>query len=109
GRLGMVEGRVGGMAGVDAVSLGSVTLGLQSAAETGPRAGFVLTARAGVGSDGRLTLDGALSRDFLRVEGAVRAIGVSIEGCGLEDLSMPLPVEASARAVLAALASACGT
>jgi len=32
---------------------------------------------------------------------------VTLEGCGLEDVSVPLPVQASPRAVLAALASAC--
>src|SRR5262249_54617202 len=86
-RLRIVDGTLRVMVGVDAVTLRGVTLGLQSAAETGPRAGFVLTARAGLGSAGRLTLDCALSRDLLRVQGAVRAIGVSVEGCGLEDLS----------------------
>ena len=89
------------------ITLRGFTLGLQSAAETGPRAGFVLTARAGLGPDGRLTLDGALSRNFRRAEGAVRAIGVTLDGCGLEDTSVPLPVEASPGAVLGALASVC--
>jgi hypothetical protein len=37
----------------------------------------------------------------------VRAIGVTLEGCALEDISMPLPVHASPRAVLDTLASAC--
>ena len=89
------------------MTLRGLTLGLQSAAETGPRAGFAVTARAAVGPAGRLTLDGALSRDFRRAEGAVRAIGVTLEGCGLNDVSMPLPVEASPNAVLDTLASAC--
>src|SRR5205814_1436061 len=65
--------------------------------------------RWGLGSGGRLTLDGALSRNFRRAEGAVRAIGVTLAGCGLEDMSVPLPVEASPGAVLAALASSCPT
>jgi hypothetical protein len=89
------------------VTLRGLSLGLQSAAETGPRAGFVVTARAGVGDDGRLALDGALSRDFQRAEGAVRAVGVTLEGCGLQDVSMPLPADISVRAVLDALASTC--
>jgi hypothetical protein len=108
-RLRIVDGTLRLAAGVEPITLRGLTLGLQSAAESGPRAGFVLTARAGVGGAGRLTLDGSLSRDFLRAEGAVRAIGVTVEGCGLEDVSMALPVEVSPHAVLSALASACGT
>jgi hypothetical protein len=108
-RLRIVDGTVRLAAGAEPITLRGLTLGLQSAAETGPRAGFVLSARAALGGGGRLTLDGALSRDFRRAEGAVRAIGVTVEGCGLEDLSMPLPAEASPSAVLTALASACGS
>jgi len=109
-RLRIVDGTVRLAAaerGERPVTLRGLTLGLQAAAETGPRAGFVLTARAGVGPEGRLTIDGALSRNFRRAEGAVRAIGVTLEGCGLDDVSVPLPVQASPRAVLEALASAC--
>jgi hypothetical protein len=106
-RLRIVDGSVRLAAGAKPVTLRGLTLGLQSAAETGPRAGFVLTARAGVSSGGRLTLEGALSRDLRRAEGAVRAIGVTLEGCGLDDVSLPLPAEASPRAVLDTLASAC--
>jgi Domain of Unknown Function (DUF748) len=108
-RLRIVDGTMRLAGGAEPVTLRDFTLALQSAAETGPRAGFVLTARAGLGGAGRLTLDGALSRDFRRTEGAVRAIGVTVEGCGLEDVSIPLPAEASPSAVLDALASACGT
>jgi len=107
-RLRIVDGTVRLAFGAERVTLRGLTLGLQSAAETGPRAGFVMTARAGLGPAGRLTLDGALSRDFQRAEGAVRAIGVTVQGCGLEDVSMPLPSEASPRAVLTALAAICG-
>ena len=107
-RVRILDGTVRLAVGAQPVTLRGFTLGLQSAAETGPRAGFVLTARAGLGGAGRLTLDGALSRDFRRTEGAVRAIGVTVEGCGLEDVSMPVPVEASPSAVLTALASVCG-
>jgi hypothetical protein len=107
-RLRIVDGTMRVATGEEPVTLRGLTVGLQSAAETGPRAGFVLTARAGIGPTGRLTLDGALSRDFRRAEGAVRAIGVTLEGCGLDDVSLPLPAQASPRAVLAALASACG-
>jgi hypothetical protein len=108
-RLRIVDGTVRLAAGEheQPLTLRGLTLGLQSAAETGPRAGFVLTARAGVGTHGRLTLDGALSRDFQRAEGAVRAIDVRLESCGLDDVSIPLPAQASPGAVLAALASAC--
>jgi hypothetical protein len=106
-RLRIVDGNVRLAAGTRPVTLRGLTLGLQSAAETGPRAGFVVTARAGVGTGGRLTLEGALSRDFRRAEGAVRAIGVTLEGCGLDDVSLPLPMEASPSAVLEMLASAC--
>jgi len=107
-RVRILDGTVRLAVGAQPVTLRGFTLGLQSAAETGPRAGFVLTARAGLGGAGRLTLDGALSRDCRRTEGAVRAIGVTVEGCGLEDVSMPVPVEASPSAVLTALASVCG-
>ena len=108
-RLRILDGTLRLPGGVQPITLRGLTLGLQSAAETGPRAGFVLTARAGVGDAGRLTLDGALSRDFQRAEGAVRAIGATVDGCGLPDVSMPLPAEASPRAVLTALAAACGS
>ncbi|HEV8586810.1 MAG TPA: hypothetical protein VGT02_17725 [Methylomirabilota bacterium] len=104
-RLRIVDGTVRLVAAERPLTLRGLTLGLQSAAETGPHAGFVLTARAGVGDEGRLTLDGALSRDFRRAQGAARAIGVTLDGCGLADVSVPLPGEASPRAVLAALAA----
>ena len=106
-RLRIVDGTVRLSGGAEPVMLRGLTLGLQAAGETGPRAGFVLTARAGVGASGRLALDGALSRDFSRAEGAVRAVGVTLDGCGLNDISMPLPTQASPRAVLEALASTC--
>jgi hypothetical protein len=108
-RLRIVDGTMRLPGAERPITLRGLALGLQSAAETGPRAGFVLTARAGLGPEGRLTLDGALSRNFRRAEGAVRAIGVTLDGCGLEDMSVPLPVEASPRAVLAALAASCNT
>jgi hypothetical protein len=106
-RLRIVDGTVRLTNGTQRVTLRGFTLALQSAAETGPRAGFVLTARASVGAAGRLALDGALSRDLQRVEGAVRAIGVTLEGCGLQDVSMPVPPDVSVRVVLSTLASAC--
>jgi len=106
-RLRIVDGTVRLTTGTEPVILRGLTLGLQAAGETGPRAGFVLTARAGVGASGRLALDGALSRDLSRAEGAVRAVGVTLDGCGLDDISMPLPAQASPRAVLEALASTC--
>lgn len=93
--------------GGDRVTLRDVTLGLQSAAETGPRAGFVVTARADVGAAGRLALEGSLSRDLQRAEGAMRVIGVMSDGCGLGDVSVPLPEDVSVRALLDTLASAC--
>jgi hypothetical protein len=105
-RLRIVDGTVRLVTADAPLTLRRLTLGLQSAAETGPHAGFVLTARAGVGGHGRLALEGALSRDFRRAAGAVRAIGVTLDGCGLEDISVPLPPEASPRAVLAALTDA---
>jgi len=108
-RLRIVDGTLRLAGGEEPITLRGLTFGLQSAAETGPRAGFVVSARAGLGhGGGRLTLDGLLSRDFQRAEGAVRAIDVTVQGCGLEDVSMPLPGEASPRAVLTALASVCG-
>jgi hypothetical protein len=108
-RLRIVDGTVRLAVGMQPVTLRGLTFVLQSAAETGPRAGFVVTARARLGPAGRLTLDGSLSRDFRRADGAVRAIGVTVQGCGLEDVSMPLPEEASPGAVLTTLASVCGS
>jgi hypothetical protein len=102
-RLRIVDGTVRVVTAERPLTLRGVTLGLQSAAESGPHAGFVLTARAGLGAEGRLTLDGALSRDLRRAQGAVRAIDVTLEGCGITDLSVPLPDEATPRAVLDAL------
>ena len=106
-RLRLVDTTVRLPGGATPVTLRGLTLGLQSAGETGPRAGFAVTARAGLGAAGRLTLDGAVSRDFRRAEGAVRAIGVTLEGCGLQDVSLPLPTDVSPNAVLDTLASAC--
>jgi hypothetical protein len=108
-RLRIVDGTVRVLGSREPLTLRTLTLGLQSAAETGPRAGFVLTARAGVADAGRLTIEGALSRDFQHAEGALRAIGVTLEGCGIRDLSVPLPYDASPRAMLDALATACGS
>jgi hypothetical protein len=108
-RLRIVDGTVRVLGSREPLTLRTLTLGLQSAAETGPRAGFVLTARAGMAGAGRLTIEGALSRDFQHAEGALRAIGVTLEGCGIQDLSVPLPNAASPRAMLDALATACGS
>jgi hypothetical protein len=90
------------------LTLRGVTLGLQSAAESGPHARYVLTARAGLTGAGRITVDGALSRDFRHAEGAARAIGVTLQDCGIDDLSVPLPADASPRALLDVLTLACG-
>src|SRR5262249_19379350 len=107
-RFRVVDGTVRLAVGTERVTLRGLTLGLQAAAETGPRAGFVMTGRAGLGAVGRVTLDGSLSRDFRRAEGAMRAIGVTVQGCGLADVSMSLPADASPSAVLTALGSICG-
>jgi hypothetical protein len=69
--------------------------------------GFVLTGRAGVGSHGQLAVEGTLSRDLRRAEGALRAGGVRAESCTVNDVTVPLPAEPTLGSLVAALAATC--
>jgi hypothetical protein len=88
------------------VSLRGLNVALQ-AHERLAGSGFVLTGRAGVGPDGRLAVEGALSRDLRRAEGALRAGGVRAGTCTVSDVTVPLPAEPTLESLVAALAATC--
>jgi hypothetical protein len=90
------------------ITLRRLTLGLQ-ARETLSGAGFVLTGRAGVGAEGRLSVEGALSRDLRHAEGALRAGAVKAGSCNVIDATVPLPEAPTLAAVIDALAATCNT
>ena len=90
------------------ITLRRLMLGLQ-ARETLSGAGFVLTGRAGVGTDGHLSVEGALSRNLRRAEGALRAASVKAGACNVSDATVRLPQAPTLEAVIAALASTCNT
>jgi hypothetical protein len=72
-------------------------------------AGFVLTGRAGVGTDGYVAVQGELSRDLRYAEGALRAASVKAGNCLISETTVPLPEEPTLRALIAALAATCNT
>lgn len=88
------------------VTLHGVNLALQ-ARETLAGAGFVLAGRAAVGPGGHVAVEGSLSRDLRAAEGALRATGVTARGCAIADTTVPLPVEPTLHALVAALAESC--
>lgn len=88
------------------VSLRSLNVALQ-AHERLAGSGFVLTGRAGVGPHGQLAVEGALSRDLRRAEGALRAGGVRAGTCTVIDVTVPLPAEPTLESLVAALAATC--
>jgi hypothetical protein len=90
------------------VTLRRLNLGLQ-ARERLAGAGFVLTGRAGVGTDGRVAVEGALSRDLRQAEGALRADGVTAGTCAITEATVRLPAEPTLQALVAALAATCTT
>jgi len=90
------------------VTLRGMSLALQ-ARERLSGAGFVLSGRAGVGPQGHVTIEGALSRDLRQVEGALRAAGVRAGDCTVTDATVPLPEEPTADSIAAALAATCTT
>jgi hypothetical protein len=90
------------------VTLRGLSLALQ-ARERLSGASFVVTGRAGVGANGHLAMDGALSRDLRHVEGAIRAGGVSAGNCVVTDATVRLPAEPTLQSVVAALAATCAT
>ena len=71
--------------------------------------GFVLTGRAGVGPEGRVAVEGALSRDLRSAEGALRAAGVKAGSCTVSDATVPLPEQPTLGSLVAALAATCAT
>ena len=90
------------------LTLRSLNLALQ-ARESLSGAGFVLTGRAGVGTDGHLAVQGALSRDLRHAEGALRAGGVKAGNCLVRDATVRLPDEPTLKALISALAATCNT
>lgn len=90
------------------ITLRGLHLALQ-ARETLSGAGFVLSGRAGVGSDGRLAVEGALSRDLRHAEGALRAGSVRAGDCNVSDATVRLPEAPTLDAVITALAATCDT
>jgi hypothetical protein len=90
------------------ITLRGLTLGLQ-ARETLAGAGFVLSGRAGVGAEGHLAVQGALSRDLRHAEGALRAGSVKAGTCSVTDATVPLPEAPTLAALINALAATCNT
>ena len=90
------------------LTLRSLNVGLQ-ARETLAGAGFVVTGRAGIGADGRVSLEGSLSRDFRQAEGALRAVAIKAGACNVTDATIPLPEEPTLTTVVEALAATCNT
>jgi hypothetical protein len=88
------------------LTLRALSLGLQARERLGG-AGFVLTGRANVGGEGRLAVEGTLSRDLRHAEGALRAAGVTAGSCAVTDVTVPLPAEPTLQALVAALAATC--
>jgi hypothetical protein len=71
--------------------------------------GFVLSGRAGVGPEGHVAVEGALSRDLRSAEGALRAGGVKAGSCTVSDATVPLPEQPTLESLVAALAATCAT
>jgi hypothetical protein len=90
------------------ITLRGVTLALQSR-ERLTGAGFVVSGRAGIGPDGHLSVQGALSRDLRHAEGALRAAGVKAGDCAVTDATVRLPEEPTLKALVSALAATCTT
>lgn len=87
------------------LTLRGLNLGLQARERLGG-AGFVLTGRAGVGTEGHVAVEGALSRDLRQAEGALRAGGVKAGTCAVSDATVRLPAEPTLQSLVAALAAA---
>jgi hypothetical protein len=90
------------------VTLRGLNLALQ-ARESLSGAGFVLTGRAGLGTDGHVSVQGALSRDLRHAEGALRAGSIKAGTCNVSDATVRLPDEPTLAAVIEALAATCNT
>ena len=107
-RIRIVDGQLTLDSGTSAVTLRGMHVALQ-AHERLAGAGFVISARAGVGPDGRLAVEGSLSRDLRRAEGALRAGDVTVGECTVSDVTVPLPERPTLAALTAALAATCAT
>jgi len=90
------------------LTLRSLDLALQ-ARESLSGAGFVLTGRSAIGPEGQVSVQGALSRDLLHAEGALRAAGVNAGSCTVSDATVRLPEEPTLKAIVAALVATCNT
>jgi hypothetical protein len=90
------------------VTLRGLNLALQ-ARESLSGAGFVLTGRAGLGTDGHLSVQGALSRNLRHAEGALRAGSIKAGTCDVTDATVRLPDEPTLRAIVEALTATCNT
>lgn len=90
------------------VTLRGLNLALQ-ARERLAGAGFVLTGRAGVGAEGHVAVEGALSRNLRNAEGALRAGGVRAGTCMVSNATVRLPAAPTLRSLVAALAATCAT
>ena len=90
------------------LTLRGLNVALQSR-ESLSGAGFVLTGGAGIGPEGRLSVQGALSRDLRHAEGALRAGNIKAGTCLISDATVRLPEEPTLKALIAALAATCNT
>lgn len=90
------------------LTLRGLNVALQSR-ESLSGAGFVLTGRAGIGPEGHLSVQGALSRDLRHAEGAFRAGNIKAGTCLVSDATVRLPEEPTLKALIAALAATCNT
>jgi hypothetical protein len=90
------------------LTLRGLNVALQSR-ESLSGAGFVLTGRAGIGPEGHLSVQGALSRDLRHAEGALRAGNIKAGTCLVSDATVRLPEEPTLKALIAALAATCNT
>jgi hypothetical protein len=107
-RIRIVDGNLTLDAADGAVTLRGLNLGLQARERLGG-AGFVLTGRAGVGAEGHIAVEGALSRDLRQAEGALRAGGIRAGSCAVSDATVRLPAEPTFESLVAALAATCAT
>jgi len=90
------------------LTLRSVNLALQ-ARESLSGAAFVLTGRSAIGPEGHVSVQGALSRDLRRAEGALRAGGVNAGSCAVSEATVRLPEQPTLKALVSALAATCNT
>jgi hypothetical protein len=105
-RIRIVDGTLTLDAPERVVSLRGVNVALQ-AYERLAGAAFVLTGRAGIGTQGRLAVEGMLARDLSHAEGALRAGGVTAGSCVVGDATVALPSTLTLESLVTALAATC--